>query len=49
MGDLEQDWFRRRTSGWADWPAAGLLELQQRLGTRISVVIPARPGSGGPR
>src|ERR1700722_17766282 len=42
MGDLEQDWFRRRTSSWSDWPAPGLLELKQRLGTRISVVIPAR-------
>jgi hypothetical protein len=60
MGDLRQDWFRRRTSGWADRPAARLLELKQRLGTPISVVIPARneertvaeavrsPGSGRP-
>jgi hypothetical protein len=42
MGDLEQDWFRRRTTRWTDWPAAGLMELKQRSGARISVVIPAR-------
>ena len=42
MGELEQDWFRRRTSRWTDWPAAGLLELKERSGTRVSVVIPAR-------
>jgi glucosyl-3-phosphoglycerate synthase len=42
MGELEQDWFRRRTSRWPDWPAAGLMELKERQGTRISVVIPAR-------
>ena len=42
MGDLEQDWFRRRTSRWQDWPVARLMELKQRQGSRISVVIPAR-------
>ena len=42
MGDLEQYWFRRRTSRWQDWPARDLVELKQRQGTRISVVIPAR-------
>jgi glucosyl-3-phosphoglycerate synthase len=39
MGD---SWFRRRTSRWQDWPAAGLLAAKERAGTRISVVIPAR-------
>jgi glucosyl-3-phosphoglycerate synthase len=42
MGDLEQSWYRRRTSRWQDWPADDLVELKQRQGTRISVVIPAR-------
>jgi glucosyl-3-phosphoglycerate synthase len=42
MGELEQDWFRRRTSRWRDWPAAALMELKQRQGARVSVVIPAR-------
>ena len=42
MGDLEEAWFRRRTSRWQDWPPGRLLELKQRQGTRISVVIPAR-------
>jgi glucosyl-3-phosphoglycerate synthase len=42
MGDLEQDWFRRRTSRWTDWPAAAVMELKERQGARISVVIPAR-------
>jgi glucosyl-3-phosphoglycerate synthase len=35
-------WFGRRTSRWQDWPVGQLLELKQRAGTRISVVIPAR-------
>ena len=34
--------WRRRTSRWQDWPAAGLAERKRRLGTRVSVVIPAR-------
>jgi glucosyl-3-phosphoglycerate synthase len=42
MGELEQDWFRRRTSRWPDWPAARLMELKERQGARVSVVIPAR-------
>jgi len=42
MGDFEQSWYRRRTSRWQDWPARDLIELKQRQGTRISVVIPAR-------
>jgi glucosyl-3-phosphoglycerate synthase len=42
MGDLEQSWFRHRTSRWQDWPPQRLLDLKQRQGTRISVVIPAR-------
>jgi glucosyl-3-phosphoglycerate synthase len=42
MADLEQSWFRRRTSHWQDWPAGQLRDLKQRQGCRISVVIPAR-------
>ncbi|MGH3273108.1 MAG: glucosyl-3-phosphoglycerate synthase [Streptosporangiaceae bacterium] len=42
VGDLEQAWYHRRTSHWHDWPLARLLELKERQGTRISVVIPAR-------
>jgi glucosyl-3-phosphoglycerate synthase len=42
MADLEQSWFRHRTSHWQDWPARQLLDLKQRQGCRISVVIPAR-------
>ncbi len=42
MGDLEQPWFRRRTSRWQDWPTADLADRKQRLGARVSVVIPAR-------
>ncbi len=42
MGDFEQSWYRRRTSRWTDWPVQQLVDLKQRLGTRISVVIPAR-------
>ena len=42
MGDFEQSWYRRRTSRWTDWPVPQLVGLKQRLGTRISVVIPAR-------
>jgi glucosyl-3-phosphoglycerate synthase len=42
MGDLEQSWFRRRSSRWQDWPAPRLVELKREQGTTISVVIPAR-------
>jgi glucosyl-3-phosphoglycerate synthase len=42
MGDLEQSWFRRRSSRWQDWPASKLVELKQQQGAAISVVIPAR-------
>ena len=42
MGDLEQSWYRRRTSRWQDWPVTELVDLKHRQGTRISVVIPAR-------
>jgi glucosyl-3-phosphoglycerate synthase len=34
--------WRRRTSRWQDWPAAELAERKRQLGTRVSVVIPAR-------
>jgi glucosyl-3-phosphoglycerate synthase len=34
--------WRQRTSRWQDWPAAELAERKRRLGTRVSVVIPAR-------
>ena len=42
MDHRAEVWFRRRTSRWQDWPVEQLLELKQRDGTRISVVIPAR-------
>jgi glucosyl-3-phosphoglycerate synthase len=42
MGNDTQSWFSRRTSRWQDWPPGRLLELKQRLGVQISVVIPAR-------
>jgi glucosyl-3-phosphoglycerate synthase len=42
MGDPAQSWFSRRTSRWQDWPSERLLELKQRLGVQISVVIPAK-------
>ena len=42
MEDRAQSWFGRRTSRWQDWPPRRLLELKQRLGRRVSVVIPAR-------
>src|SRR5271168_3419763 len=35
-------WYRERTSHWRDWPLAGLVEAKERVGARISVVIPAR-------
>ena len=42
MDDRAENWYRRRTSSWLDWPLEQLLESKQRSGTRISVVIPAR-------
>jgi glucosyl-3-phosphoglycerate synthase len=42
MGDLEESWFRHRTSRWQDWPAAQLADLRQRQDVRVSVVFPAR-------
>jgi glucosyl-3-phosphoglycerate synthase len=42
MDDRTQSWFGRRTSRWQDWPAERLLELKHELGSRISVVIPAK-------
>jgi glucosyl-3-phosphoglycerate synthase len=42
MGDLEQSWFRRRSSRWQDWPAGRLAALKDQQGATISVVIPAR-------
>ncbi len=42
MGDCTPSWFGRRTSRWPDWPPGRLLELKLQLGSRISVVIPAR-------
>jgi glucosyl-3-phosphoglycerate synthase len=42
MDHRAEVWFRERTSRWQDWPLEQLLELKQRDGTRISVVIPAR-------
>ncbi len=42
MDHRAEAWYRRRTSGWQNWPLGELLENKQRSGTRISVVIPAR-------
>jgi glucosyl-3-phosphoglycerate synthase len=42
MDQRAEGWYRRRTTHWQDWPLARLLELKQREGARISVVIPAR-------
>jgi len=42
MGDLDTSWFRRRTSRWQDWPPRMLVDLKQRQGVTISVVIPAK-------
>jgi glucosyl-3-phosphoglycerate synthase len=36
------DWFSRRTHHWADWPLPALLEAKARVGTRVSLVVPAR-------
>jgi len=42
MRDLTQAWYSGRTSHWRDWPARRLVELKERAGTSISVIIPAR-------
>jgi glucosyl-3-phosphoglycerate synthase len=42
MDDRTEAWFGRRTSRWQDWPHDMLLAAKQRLGVRISVVIPAK-------
>jgi glucosyl-3-phosphoglycerate synthase len=42
MDHRAEAWYRRRTSGWRDWPVEELLESKQRNGGQISVVIPAR-------
>jgi glucosyl-3-phosphoglycerate synthase len=42
MADRTRSWFSRRTSRWPDWPPERVLDLKQRRGSRISVVIAAR-------
>ena len=42
MDHRAEAWYRRRTSHWRDWPIRQLVEIKQRDGVRISVVIPAR-------
>jgi glucosyl-3-phosphoglycerate synthase len=42
MHDRAREWFDLRTSHWQDWPLDRLLEARERIGARISVVIPAR-------
>jgi glucosyl-3-phosphoglycerate synthase len=42
MDHRAEAWYRRRTTHWREWPLGRLLELKQREGARISVVIPAR-------
>jgi glucosyl-3-phosphoglycerate synthase len=42
MDHRAEAWYRRRTTHWREWPLDRLLELKQRAGSRISVVIPAR-------
>src|SRR5689334_571138 len=42
MDHRAEAWYRRRTTHWQEWPLHRLLELKQRAGSRISVVIPAR-------
>src|SRR6185437_11254747 len=42
MDHRAEAWYRRRTTHWQEWPLDRLLELKQRAGSRISVVIPAR-------
>ncbi len=40
--ELAARWARHRTSHWRDWPVRQLAERKKRLGTTVSVVIPAR-------
>lgn len=42
MDHRAEAWYRRRTTHWREWPLDRLLELKQREGAQISVVIPAR-------
>src|SRR5690348_16733766 len=42
MDHRAEAWYRRRTTHWREWPLDRLLELKQRAGAQISVVIPAR-------
>jgi glucosyl-3-phosphoglycerate synthase len=42
MDHRAEAWYRRRTTHWQEWPLGRLLEMKQREGSRISVVIPAR-------
>jgi len=42
MPDQAAAWLRQRSSRWQDWPTSQLVQAKQGLGTRISVVIPAR-------
>lgn len=42
MQDHVKTWLRQRTSHWQDWPPDRLLAAKRDMGTRISVVIPAR-------
>lgn len=42
MDHRAEAWYRRRTTHWQQWPLDRLLELKQRAGSQISVVIPAR-------
>src|SRR2546423_1450802 len=42
MDHRAEAWYRRRTTHWQEWPLGRLLEMKQRAGSRISVVIPAR-------
>ncbi len=42
MQERAARWFRSRSSTWRDWPLDGLLAAKLRLGSSISLVIPAR-------
>src|SRR2546423_15700220 len=42
MDHRAEAWYRQRTTHWREWPLGRLLEMKQRAGSRISVVIPAR-------
>ena len=42
MDHRAEAWYLRRTTHWQEWPLDRLLELKQRAGSQISVVIPAR-------